>query len=88
MISFHFAVIGIHDPDNYEILLPHDDLGDVSFSDISPLHHGFTLCFWLKTAHTGFFIAYKVTSQQSETLVLGFSFVNNTFQIHLDKTTR
>jgi len=79
--------IGIHDPDNYEILLPHDDLGDVSFSDISPLHHGFTLCFWLKTAHTGFFIAYKVTSQQSETLVLGFSFVNNTFQIHLDKTT-
>ncbi|KAJ7371535.1 hypothetical protein OS493_024875 [Desmophyllum pertusum] len=62
---------GIFDPGNYEIHLPDIDLGYVSFSDISPLHVGFTLCVWLKTKHSGFFIEYKVATEENETLVLG-----------------
>lgn len=86
--KFYFVGRGLNEPDNYEIHLPDVNVGNVSFSDISPLLHGFTLCFWLKTAHTGFFIEYKVASEEGESFVLEFYFSNNTFPVQLDKNTR
>jgi len=89
LICFHhFLVLGIFDPGNYEIHLPDIDLGYVSFSDVSPLRVGFTLCFWLKTEHSGFFIEYKVASEQNETLVLGVYCHNDTLVLKLKKTRR
>ena len=86
LIFANVAVIGILGLDDYEIHLPDFSLGYVSFSDISPLRYGFTLCFWLKTTYNGFFIEYKVASEQNESIVLRFCCGNNTFRIHLDKT--
>ena len=85
--TFHFS-LGLFDPGNYEIHLPGIDLGYVSFSDISPLHLGFTLCFWLKTEYSGFFIEYKVATEQNESLVLGVYCGNNTFEVQLEKKGR
>ena len=83
-----FAVRGFFEADDYEIHLPEANISNVSFSDISPLSFGFTLCFWLKTSHAGFFIEYKVASEQGESLLLGFYSGNNTFRVHLDKRAR
>jgi len=79
---------GIIDRGNYEIHLPNVDLGYVSFSDVSPLHVGFTLCFWLKTEYNGFFIEYKIATEQNETLVLAVYCRNNTFVFKLENTRR
>ena len=68
-----FALVFVVDPGNYEIHLPDSSLGYVSFSDISPNNDGFTICFWLKTEYSGFFIEYKgaASKEQNATLVLG-----------------
>ncbi|XP_078357060.1 uncharacterized protein LOC144641914 [Oculina patagonica] len=71
------------DGGDYEIHLPDIDLGYVSFSDISPLHLGFTMCFWLKTAYSGFFIEYNLVTKQNETLLLGVYCHNNIFRTQL-----
>ena len=81
-------VAGIFDSGNYEVHLPGVNLGYVSFSDIAHLEVGFTLCFWLKTAHSGFFIEYKVTKEQNETLVLGVYCLNNTVTTQLANKRR
>lgn len=71
-------VLGIVDPGNFEIDLPDVDVGYLSFYDIASLDVGFTLCFWLKTEHSGFFIEYKAIKEQNESLVLGVYCLNNT----------
>ena len=83
-----FAVRGFFEADDYEIHLREANTSDVSFSDISPLSLGFTLCFWLKTSYPGFFIEYKMASELGESLLLGFYSENNTFKIQLDKRSR
>ncbi|XP_022807964.1 uncharacterized protein LOC111344965 [Stylophora pistillata] len=74
---------GFFDPENYEIQLPDFDPGYVSFSGISPLLKGFTLCFWIKTSHDGFFIEYKVPREQGESLQLGCYIGNDTLELQL-----
>ena len=83
-----FAVLGIIDDGNYEIHLPDSELGYVSFSDIVPAKGAFTICFWLKTANSGFFIEYKTaaSAERNETLALGIYCGNNTFDLLLTKT--
>ncbi|KAL9987547.1 hypothetical protein ACROYT_G001872 [Oculina patagonica] len=70
-------------PSNYEIHLPDSSLGYVSFSDISSSGSGFTICFWLKTENSGFFIEYKVAAsiEQNATLVLGVYCGSHAFDI-------
>lgn len=87
-MNFYYIERGSIDPDNYELHLPDSNVSDVSFSDISPLPHGFTLCFWLKTAHAGFFIEYKVASEQGDSLEFAFYCDNNTVGVQLDKNRR
>lgn len=87
-MNFYYIERGFIDPDNYELHLPDSNVSDVSFSDISPLRHGFTLCFWLKTAHAGFFIEYKVASEQGDSLEFAFYCDNNTVGVQLDKNRR
>ena len=87
VLKFFFNITGLFDPENYEIQLPDFDLGYVSFSGISPLLRGFTLCFWIKTTHDGFFIEYKVPREQGESLQLGCYVGNETIKLQL-KTTR
>lgn len=89
LIFLDFAVrevFGI-EADDYEIHLQDTNISVVSFSDISYLYFGFTLCFWLKSEHTGFFIEYKVTFQQGGSFELGLYCGNNTFSVH-DETTK
>ena len=74
--------------DDYEIHLPEERFGYVSFADISPLNSGFSVCFWLNTTYNGFFIEYKVASEENVTTVLAFYFEEITFRIHLYKTIR
>lgn len=81
-------VLGVIDPGNYEIDLPHVEVGYLSFYDIASLAVGFTLCFWLKTDNSGFFIEYKVTKEQDESLVLGVYCLNNTVITHLASQRR
>ena len=68
---------------NYEIYLPDIIIGYVSFSDLSARGRGFTMCFWLKTAHSGFFIEYAVAAsrEQNATLVMGLYFHKDSFDI-------
>lgn len=80
----HSADFGIFDPRNYEIHLPDIDLGYASFSESSSLHKGFTLCFWLKTSHNGFFIEYKVAKERGGSLQLGCYFSNDIFVIQMN----
>ena len=81
-------VLGIVEPGNYEIDLPDVDVGYLSFYDIASLDKGFTLCFWLKTEHSGFFIEYKVTKEQKESLALGVYCLNNTVLTQLANKRR
>ena len=80
VIFFFFAIF---DLGNYEIYLPDISIGYVSFSDLSSRGGGLTMCFWLKTAHSGFFIEYTVAAsrEQNATLVLGLYFHNHSFEI-------
>lgn len=73
----------LFDSDNYEIHLPDISVGYVSFSDFSARGRGFTICFWLKTVHSGFFIEYAVAAsiEQNATLVLGLYFHKHSFDI-------
>ena len=78
---FYFLFFAIFDSDNYEIYLPDISIGYVSFSDFFSRGRGFTICFWLKTAHSGFFIEYAVAAskEQNATLVLGLYFYKRSF---------
>lgn len=88
-ISFaSLFVVGIFDSGNYEIDLPDVDLGYLSFYDIARLHVGFTLCFWLRTEHSGFFIEYKVAKEQNESLLLGVYCLNNSVSTQLANKRR
>ena len=80
---FIFCSVAIFDSGNYEIYLPDISIGYVSFSDLSACGRGFTMCFWLKTAHSGFFIEYAVAASrgQNATLVLRLYFHNHSFDI-------
>ena len=80
---FYFLFFAIFDSGNYEIYLPDISIGYVSFSDFSSRGRGFTICFWLKTAHGGFFIEYAVAAsrEQNPTLVLGLCFYKSSFDI-------
>ena len=82
-ICYFFCFFAIFDSGNYEIYLPDISIGHVSFSDLSSRGRGFTMCFWLKTAHSGFFIEYSVAAsrEQDATLVLGLYFHNHSFDI-------
>ena len=91
-ISFYFCFcsFAIFDSGNYEIYLPDTSIGYVSFSDFSAPDRGFTMCFWLKTAHSGFFIEYAVAAsrEQNATLVLGLYFHNHSFDIQFGSIRR
>jgi len=73
----------IFDSGNYEIHLPDISVGYVSFPHFPWRGSDFTICFWLKTKHSGFFIEYEVVSsiEQNATLVLGLYFHNSNFEI-------
>lgn len=92
MLNVHcFVVLGTSepgDPGDYELHLPDVKLGYVLLSDISPLHLDFTLCFWLKTQYSGFFIEHKIATEQIETLVLGIYCDNDTFTFQLGNRRR
>ena len=91
VLAISFAslfVLGIVDPGNYEIDLPDVDHGYLSFSGITHLEVGCTLCFWLKTERSGFFIEYKVTKEQNKSLVLGVYCLNNTVTTQLANKRR
>ena len=76
-------LFAIFDSGNYEIYLPDISIGYVSFSDVSSRGRDFTICFWLKTAYSGFFIEYAVAAsrEQNATLVLGLCFDKRSFDI-------
>ena len=76
-----FLFFAIFYSDNYEIYLPDISIGYVSFSDFSSSGRGFTICFWLKTAYSGFFIEYAVAAsrEQNATLMLGLYFYKRSF---------
>ena len=78
-----FFFLLLFDSDNYEIHLPDFSVGYVSFSDFSARGRGFTICFWLKTVHSGFFIEYAVAAsiEQNATLVLGLYFHKHSFDV-------
>lgn len=78
-----FALLFVVDSGYYELHLLDSSLGYVTFTDISSSGKGFTICFWLKTQHSGFFIEYKVAAsvEQNATLVLGIYCGNHTFDI-------
>ena len=87
-----FVFLLFFDVGNYEIHLLDVSVGYVSFSDFSARGRGFTICFWLKTAHSGFFIEYEVAAsrEQNATLVhvLGLHFHNHSFDILFGSITR
>ena len=68
---------------NYEIHLPDISFGYVSFPNFTWPSGDFTICFWLKTKHSGFFIEYEValSIEQNATLVLGLYFHNRSFEL-------
>lgn len=85
MLMFEFWVVlfGIFDSGNYEIHLPDISGGYVSFPHFPWRGSDFTICFWLKTKHSGFFIEYEVAAsiEQNVTLVLGLYFHSRSFEI-------
>ena len=78
-----FFFLLFFDSGNYELHLSDISVGYISFSDFSAHGRGFTICFWLKTAHSGFFIEYAVAAsiEQNATLVLGLYFHTHSFDI-------
>ena len=76
-------LFGIFHTGNYEIHLPDISVGYVSFPQFPWPSGDFTICFWLKTKHSGFFIEYEVaiSIEQNATLVLGLYFYNRHFEI-------
>jgi len=85
-----FVFLLFFDAGNYEIHFYDFSVGYVSFSDFSARGRGFTICFWLKTTHSGFFIEYEVAASREEnaTLVLGLYFHNHSFDILFGSITR
>ena len=76
-------LFGIFDTGNYEIHLSDISVGYVSFPHFPWRGGDFTICFWLKTKHSGLFIEYEVASsmEQNATLVLGLYFHNHSFEV-------
>ena len=68
---------------NYEIHLPDISFGYVSLPHFPWPNGDFTVCFWLKTKQSGFFIEYEVafSIKQNATLVLGLYFHNLSFEV-------
>jgi len=73
----------IFDSGNFEIHLPDISVGYVSFPHFPWRGSDFTICFWLKTKHSGFFIEYEVVTslEQNATLALGLYVHNGSFEI-------
>ena len=74
---------GIFSSGNYEIHLPDISFGYVSLPHFPWPNGDFTICFWLKTKQSGFFIEYEVafSIKQNATLVLGLYFHNRSFEV-------
>ena len=76
-------LFGIFDSGDYEIHLPDNSVFHVSFPRFQRRDGDFTICLWLKTKHSGFFIEYEVTAsiKQNAALVLGLSFHKGSLEI-------
>ena len=88
ILVFFISIIGSVSLNNYHIKLPNSSRGYISFSDISPMEIGFTLCFWIKTKFDGFFTEYKVISSEDEEAAIGFYFHKHTLEILLNRKQR
>jgi len=87
---YYTILLLFFDAGNYEIHLHDFGVVYVSLSDFSARGRGLTICFWLKTTHSGFFIEYKVAAsgEQNATLVLGLHFHNHSFDLLFGSITR
>ncbi|RMX55729.1 hypothetical protein pdam_00025118, partial [Pocillopora damicornis] len=74
---------GFSDNNNFEVLLPDSEYGYISLSDVILDQCCFTICFWLKTASSGFYTEYNNagSAKENKTLVFGIYCGNNTFSL-------